>query len=130
MSKFVEVKTAELVGQVLDWAVAQVEGVPCYTCPNSPQKTQFVDDEDCPFGRYIYSPRQNWDQGGPLIEKYDVRLNKTTDGKWYASTDGYIMGANPSGISRSALIALCRAIVGSRMGDVVQVPVELVGVAA
>ena len=130
MSEFVEVKASELVGQVLDWAAAQVEGVPCYTCPNSPQKTQFVDDEDCPFGRYIYSPRQNWDQGGPLIEKYDVRLNKTTDGKWYASTDGYIMGANPSGNSRSALIALCRAIVGSRMGDVVQVPVELAGVAA
>jgi len=129
VSQFVEVKTSELVGQVLDWAVAQVEGVPCYTCPNSPQKTQFVDDEDCPFGRYIYSPRQNWDQGGPLIEKYDVRLNKTTDGKWHASTDGYIMGENPSENSRSALIAICRAIVAAKLGDVVQVPVELAGVA-
>lgn len=129
MSQFVEVKTSELVGQVLDWAVAQVEGVPCYTCPNSPQKTQFVDDEDCPFGRYIYSPRQNWDQGGPLIEKYDVRMDKTTDGKWNASTDGYIMGVNSSENSRSALIAICRAIVAAKLGDVVQVPVELAGAA-
>ena len=126
MAGFVEVKTAELVGPALDWAVAQVEGAPCYTDPNSPQKTQFIDDEDCPFGRYIYSPRQNWDQCGPLIDRYDVRLNKTTDGKWYASTDGYIMGADPGGISRSALIAICRAVVGGRLGDVAHVPAELV----
>lgn len=128
MSEFVEVKAAELTGPALDWAMGQVEGVPCYTDPNSPQKTQFVDDEDCPFGRYIYSPRQNWDQGGPLRDKYKVDI---TEGEHAVSAS--ILTESCECVDASgatALIALCRAIVSAKLGNVVQVPAYLVGVGA
>ena len=39
-----------------------------------------------------------------------------------------VVGGDAQGPTK--LIALCRAIVAARLGDVVQVPVELVGVTA
>lgn len=122
MSELIEVKTSELTGAALDWAVAQVEGVPCYTDPNSPQKTQFVDDEHCPFGRYIYSPRQNWAQCGPLLISYRVQVSPVRRGQWLAMNDA---GDFRSG---SPLTAICRAIVAAKLGDVVLVPAVLVEV--
>ena len=143
MSEFVEVKTAELVVQALDWAVANAteawefahEWFPTMTLDPRFIGIRNVAVDGCvwleprnPFRQdpQPFRPSTDWAQGGPLIEKYDVRLNKTTDGKWYASTDGYIMGGNPIGNSRSALIALCRAIVAAKLGDVVHVPKELI----
>lgn len=132
MSEFVEVKTCELIGQALDWAVAMAE----FWEEDRPQDGQIRKGDACmlvgPFrliglgADKFYSPSTNWAQGGPLIEKYEVRLNITTDGEWHASTDGYILGVDPSSKNQSPLIASCRAIVGSRRGGVVRVPSGLV----
>ncbi|SIR65520.1 Protein of unknown function [Aeromonas sp. RU39B] len=112
MSDFVEVKTADLTGPALDWAVAQVEGVAC--TPHTIKR--------------FYRPSTDWSQGGPLRDKYDVGIEPSVpDGRPYA----YVPGRDLDGSrGETALIAICRAIVAAKLGDVVQVPTALIGGAA
>ena len=117
-----KIQTKELTGVALDWAVAKVLGIGCYTCPNSPQRTQFVDDDNCDFGRYIYAPSTNWAQGGPLIENF---------GPFFNMAHGQIRCAMNNAVQYgdTYLIAICRAIVAAKLGDEVEVPNELAGAA-
>jgi hypothetical protein len=93
-------KTSELTGAALDWAVhqARFEGA-CH---------------DEPFPSYS----TNWAQGGPIIER--ERINITYDDVWTAEdVDGETQwGPTP-------LIAAMRCYVASKMGDEVDVPEDL-----
>lgn len=142
MSKFVEVKTAELTGPALDWAVANVLGYECGRLPvkyralgcNTTDGLQYVIGQL--YGASMveeikarfFRPSTDWSQGGPLRDKYDVGIEPgAPDGLPYA----YVPGRDLEGsFGETALIALCRAIVAAKLGDVVQVPVELGGGAA
>ena len=132
MSEFVEVKTAELVGPSLDWAVAMAE----FWEADRPRDGQIRKGDVYmlvgPF-RLIglgvdkfYSPSTNWAQGGPLIDECDV---------WLSDDEEACVASCPPHAGRfvvdggTNLIAACRAIVAAKLGDVVQVPVELAGVA-
>lgn len=73
-----------------------------------------------------YRPSTDWKFGGPLIEQHQIELVwDGVDGKalWWKATHQDIaqfqMGETP-------LIAACRAIVAARLGEVVNVPAELV----
>ena len=140
MSEFVEVKTAELVGPALDWAVAMAEG----WAPDRPQDGQIKSEYRrlvvgrCPVWgnpHNFYSPSTEWAHGGPLLDKYDIALNggKTESVKGrgiFATLSGVAEGEpNACAFGTTRLIALCRAIVAAKLGGVVQVPAELVGVA-
>lgn len=110
--QMIEVKAAELIGPALDWAVAQVNGV-----------------EDIPglaSTGLSFEPSTNWAQGGLLIEKHQIDLCwDGADGKamwWHA----YHQDIADQQTHQSPLIALCRAIVAAKLGDVVSVPAELV----
>lgn len=129
MTDLIEVKTADLVGEALGWAVGKTEGLdlelvgPAY---NNPWRV---------FARYRatvterterYNPWENWALGGPLIEKRMVSLHcpQSTDDVWagWVITDkGEFCQAGDS-----ALIAACRAVVAAKLGDTVQVPKELI----
>lgn len=121
MNELVEVKTTELVGPALDWAVAQVEGeeyLPkCLTKTSLNLAGQVVAVEHIAN----YTPSTDWAQGGPLWDEWATSMEHY-DG-WLVA----VVGGDAQGHTK--LIALCRAIVVAKMGDVVQVPVELVGVA-
>lgn len=117
MNEFIEVKTAELTGTALDWAVeAALGGV------------RVGHRVDFPHGYWCvgeYKPSWRWDQGGPLIEKYQIDLKwGGIDGKayWWSATHQdlaqFQIGATP-------LIAACRAIVAAHLGETVSVPKEL-----
>lgn len=122
----VEVKTAELVGQALDWAVGQTEEFKVGIAKLS--GSLWVRIEEQPRYGHHYKPSTDWAQGGPLRDKYDVGIEPgVADGLCYA----YVPGRELDGsFGETALIALCRAIVAAKLGDVVQVPAELVWVAA
>ena len=131
MSQFVEVKTAELVGPALDWAVAMAE----FWEADRPQDGQIRKGDVYmlvgPF-RLIglgvdkfYSPSTNWAQGGPLIEQFGLDLWKH-EGKFYA----FHTRQHNKYCADTVLVAACLAIVAAKLGDVVQVPAELVGVTA
>lgn len=137
MSEFIEVKTADLVGAPLDWAVAQVEkveglvirhGKPAFEMEFDPEASA---DEFClkEYKCWLnYSPSTDWGQGGPLIDKHAITLapySVDLGGKphyWVAEP----WGNNPLPIDgKTALIAACRAIVASVLVETVSVPREL-----
>lgn len=147
----VKVKTSELEGAALDWAVAQIENddldvtwkplngemigfgsigsSPAFPCIRLKVATS------APSGLMVYSPSADWEQGGPLIEKHHIQTSyngnhfsqSPTREHWcaYACKDS---GAEyrPSGSGPSPLIAAMRALVAAKLGDEVEVPAELV----
>lgn len=94
-------KTSELSGAALDWAVAHCEGVHVG----------------------VYRPSTDWAQGGPIIEREQIsvcwdgtvwvgsKFNEQTDNKWEFNQSG-----------PTPLIAAMRAHVASKMGDTINVP--------
>ena len=102
-----KVKTSELQGPVLDWAVAKIE---------------YPDDTDVrePWAGLYYGFYEDWSQGGPIIEREHIELRH--DGRaswcaWIAST-GAVHGQTP-------LVAAMRCYVASKLGDEMDVPKEL-----
>ena len=97
-------KTSELTGAALDWAVANCEYFP----------VRYGFDDNCPE----YST--NWAQGGPIIEREGINLKRVTDALWEATIMGEWTEDGPT-----PLIAAMRCYVGSRLGNEVEIPAEL-----
>lgn len=128
-----KIKTAELTGAALDWAVAQVVVMKVITDPNSPRHRQMVEDAEAVNGWYCYSPSTDWSQGGPLRDKFCVGIGtpdnwRTVSAICLLNRDGEIVRPHRAATGETALIALCRAIVAANLGDEVEVPQELVEV--
>ncbi|AVI85620.1 DUF2591 family protein [Pseudomonas syringae] len=124
MTDFIEVKTADLVGAALDWAVTKAEISPMEMPP-----------KDRVWSKYCatYSPSTDWSQGGPLIDKYVQQLCDAVPPVcgWgdrapmhYATSDD-ADGNRSFAMGDTKLIAACRAIVASVLGETVSVPKEL-----
>jgi hypothetical protein len=121
-----DMKTKNLVGAPLNWAVAKCEGhletgrvvIDCeFWMDNRP----FVRYEPCPEVYYMpgYEPSTNWEYGGPIIAQENISIsspsiNGTTN--WHA---GNYEGATP-------LIAAMRYYVASKLGEEVAIPKELI----
>lgn len=129
MSEFVEVKTADLFGAALDWAVAQVENPEGFVMRDATDDMGcwiigIADDANDPQSwlKSSYSPSTDWSQGGPLIDEYMIGFGVYSDA-YFA-----VVGLNErSGAENGPthLIAACRAIVASVLGETVSVPKEL-----
>ena len=110
-------KTSELTGITLDWAVAKCEGVNeeafrLYYMPTEPS-----DLDTNGYPEFHYSTI--WAQGGPIIEREHIGL--LPSGNAYYQIDGgtyYSYGPTP-------LIAAMRCYVMSRFGDEIEIPQEL-----
>jgi hypothetical protein len=100
-------KTSELQGAALDWAVAQ--------CEYSPVRYGF--DDNCPE----YST--DWAQGGPIIEREGIELFRNNEKNyWFTSK-----ARNQIGVGPTPLVAAMRAYVASKLGDEIKLPEELMG---
>lgn len=130
MTDLIEVKTADLAGEALGWAVGTAEGLELILAPPEYGNPWRV------FARYRasatehtkrFNPWEDWAVGGPLIEKRMVSLHcpQSTDDVW----DGWVITDKGEFCQAgdSALIAASRAIVAAKLGDTVQVPKELIG---
>lgn len=117
----VTMKTSELTGAALDWAVAKCEPNPEYvTHKNGVIMRQPV--------QYVYSPSINWSQAGPIIEreKIDVFYEKHTTGSWVGSAPRlHKVGWRYLQYGPTPLIAAMRCYVASKLGDDVTIPKEL-----
>ena len=89
MSEFVEVKTAELSGAALDWAVAKADGLEPMLFPMGRNKYGVVacsgsaSEGDMSVTPCVYST--DWSQGGPLMDKHCKgfgMLQDGTDSRW------------------------------------------------
>jgi hypothetical protein len=104
-------KTSELSGVALDWAVGEASGTPIYRSG----KTLSRMDVD---GGIYWQPSIDWAQGGPIIEREGIATGKSWE-HWKAFTDA------SKGEGPTPLIAAMRCYVASKLGDDVDVPEEL-----
>lgn len=123
-----KIKTSELKGHDLNWAVAKCEGGgAAYVNTRSRGKVLILADDIHPWSQgNTWMPSTDWAQGGPIIERERIRIDPR--GLWCAAHDScewtYYLGETP-------LVAAMRCFVASRLGDEVEVPDELMeGVAA
>ena len=125
--KTVEVKTADLIGPALDWAVGELEGEwaeePYHLRGSEPRIW-------CNNHSYGYSPSTDWEQGGPLLRTYQIEFSINEDTGEVGASLLYWRTYGKSHRTRwskgdTHLIAACRAIVAAKLGDVVSVPAEL-----
>jgi hypothetical protein len=96
-------KTSELTGAALDWAVAKCTGMTWDVALS---------------GHYTYKPSTDWAQGGPIIEREQIDIQcfpRRSGGHIWRTW--YCDGPAP-------LIAAMRCYVGSKLGDEVDVPLE------
>ena len=108
-----KVKTADLIGLALDWAVAQCEGFEYDT----ESGLLYSHEEPHFFKRYS----SDWSQGGPIIEREGITLRCGLHG-WDAELEEFdAISHGPT-----ALIAAMRCFVSSKLGDEIDVPDELV----
>ena len=99
-------KTSELKGAALDWAVAKCE-----------VGAEFIGEIDDP---HFYST--DWAQGGPIVEREQIALYLGGDDEWMAD-DGWKRATGPT-----PLVAAMRGYVAMKLGDEVEIPFELMEV--
>jgi hypothetical protein len=103
-------KTSELIGNALDWAVDTAEF--------GKREAAFALDHS--YARRSCSA--NWAQGGPIIEREKIELYfAEVAGQWAALIPGKqrrLLGPTP-------LIAAMRCYVASKLGDEIDIPEEL-----
>lgn len=122
MTDLIEVRTADLAGEALGWAVGKAEGLDLQLVPpgyNGVPWRVFAQYQ----GQAIkhtkrYNPWEDWALAGALVDKYRVCLDFKC-GLWSALGDEWVAGCH------TPPIAICRAVVTTKLGDTVQVPKEL-----
>ena len=115
-----KIKTNELTGAALDWAVAK-----CWYGEDYDMSIPLFDDG------LIFAPSTNWAHGGPIIE----REKMTIEYGYGLKSDQYLVSTCKSGYpymfkrhngdGPTPLIAAMRCYVASKLGDTVEVPDEL-----
>ena len=106
-----KIKTSELTGTALDWAVAKCEGMTIW--------------EKAPAALWAgYTPSTNWAQGGPIIEREGICVflrppHWPENNRWSARQE------KDASLGPTPLIAAMRCYVASKLGDEVDVPEDL-----
>lgn len=109
-------KTSELTGAALDWAVAMCEGWKY----SDRKKIKEFQMQQLSSAKHCYS--SVWAKGGPIIEREMIELVPCTDSLWDAMyRDQHIPSSGPT-----PLIAAMRCYVASKLGNEVEVPQELI----
>lgn len=120
-----KIKTSELTGVALDWAVAKCEGYidDMGLCTFDADLLEDAKEIGCLLSRY--HPSTNWAKGGPIIERENIFLwcPYGVNGKWSAKKAdwGSIMVIHDD----LPLVAAMRCYVASKLGNEVSVPDEL-----
>ena len=130
-------KTSELIGPALDWAVAKSEGINPTFNMKSHGGTWHGWWVANPVYRRMPHYSTDWSKGGPIIEREGIvtdclRTCGQIDG-WIAATeqlkedteDEYSAPVEFHG--PTPLIAAMRCYVASKLGDEVDIPKELLG---
>jgi hypothetical protein len=116
-----KVKTSELQGVALDWAVAKCED----------EEVRLIKGQlETRWTENGWKPSTDWSLAGPIIEREGVCMvfsPKDARGAWYC-----VMGKNRflspdfEGSGPKPLVAAMRCYVASKLGDEVEVPDETV----
>lgn len=111
-------KTKELTGRALDYAVARIESEYFREhCSAREFAVMWGDDADLQFST-------NWSQAGPIIEREGIGIGKSGYG-WLAALDPD-EGKSIDTDGLTPLVAAMRAFVVARLGPEIEIPKELV----
>ena len=113
-------KTSELTGAALDWAVAKCEPDMLDLYYSDDNEPLFL--EEAPDYHQEWEPSANWAQGGPIIERERLDVYGFDGENWCANDNLRATQYGPT-----PLIAAMRCYVASKLGDEVDVPTELTG---
>ena len=124
-----KIKTAELLGPALDWAVAKLEEEhdKRLTVIRREDHIGHPIERETESGSYAYewwAPSRIWAQGGPIIEREGIELKRSLVAPFvwaafaFRSPRAHCTGPAP-------LIAAMRCFVASKLGDEVEIPEEL-----
>ena len=125
-----KIKTSELIGRSLDYAVAIALGGTDLGFDTVATWWIIIDGKDRALSRgwsaaQNFSPSTDWNQGGPIIEQEDMKITRWDDyPNWTAHHP-----LDPNRFSLrgdTPLIAAMRCYVASKLGDEVEVPDELI----
>jgi hypothetical protein len=118
-------KTSELTGAALDWAVAKAEGADMSWDEVAEDFFMGMRHDLCFLKEF--KPSTDWAQGGPIIEREGIMFQGAGDPESmtaYLRRTGYALpGCSWAGPTH--LIAAMRCYVASELGDEVDVPEEL-----
>jgi hypothetical protein len=117
-------KTSEMTGPALDWAVAKCEfPEPDY----APEDWLTFVTPGCSDDGFVFQPSTDWSQGGPIIERECISLCPdeflTGDTRWCAVMTCEAIGFEAFG--PTPLVAAMRCLVASCLGDEAEIPQEL-----
>ena len=115
-------KTAELIGPALDWAVAKVEGHRPLWDESSERFFLWGDCDWAFLGEF--SPSTNWAQGGPIIEKEKMDFKWVGINLCRASIE-WLDERHVEAFGPTPLVAAMRCFVASKLDDDVEIPKEL-----
>jgi hypothetical protein len=111
-----KIKTNELTGAALDWAVAKCEGHSEFRLSGK----EFGPYHTFADLKLTYST--NWSQGGPIIEREKIDI-AYENSQWFAyESEGDCCDPN---IGPTPLIAAMRCYCVSKLGDTIDIPEEL-----
>lgn len=123
-----KIKTRDLEGAALDWAVAEASKLDFFIEKGAILAYQAgADIPGVPYyDRIFWMPSTNWSQGGPIIEREKILISPALHGTWRASQPysaehyNHLHGKKP-------LIVAMRCYVLSKLDEEVDVPDELIG---
>ena len=122
-------KTAELKGNALDWAVAKAKGITVYPSKQGKKwlskrwMTADYGEFNHRHGTPWWNPSTDWAQGGPIIERERIELVAVELGEEWIARDYWKEFDEQSG--PTPLVAAMRCYVASKLGDEVEIPAEL-----
>ena len=131
-----KIKTADLIGPALDWAVGTALELPVEICQifqyGRPNGNHYISigETDKDGAEVTFEPSEEWSQGGPIIEQEGISLLYlyVTDDpfRWAATQKPTIKNVKPGSMyGPTLLIAAMRCFVASKLGDEIEIPEEL-----
>ena len=127
-----KIKTSELTGPALDWAVCKAAGL-LDAYPNVAKNFAKLHAKGT-TAKYIF-PSSDWAQGGPIIERERIKVAPNLGGTWLGQirhetthplVDKPVLAGWTNKHGPTPLIAAMRCLVASKLGDKIEVPDELI----
>jgi hypothetical protein len=119
------IKTSELIGPALDWAVAKAEGLidDCNTWMHEASLQDITEGS--------YHPSEDWAIMGPIIERDGMNLTckyieTVLSGVWMAQFKRESRFSKSISLGPTPLIAAARCYVLFMLGDEIDIPEELI----
>ena len=117
-------KTSELIGPTLDWAVAKADGATNLHHDTVSSWWFTLGGKERTLNKswaQAFNPSTDWSHGGPIVEREKLNLDIDDSSLWLSYTsEGTLKQFGPT-----PLIAAMRCYVTSKLGDEVEIPEDL-----